>query len=63
MFEEVHARKLQSGECFNHGSGMVQMSDLNWRVFDHLIRRVAPSLENSMSPLANCLMGSKDPTV
>ena len=39
------------------------MSDLICKVLDHLISNVAPWLENNMSPLANCLVGSKEPTV
>ena len=42
---------------------MVLMSDLDCKVLDHLIKRVAPWLENIISPLASCLVGSKDPTV
>ena len=32
-------------------------------VLDHLISKVSPSLVDRTSPLANCLVGSKDPTV
>ena len=60
MYKEVTG---QSGESRNHGRGMVLMSDLVCKVLDHLISNVAPWLENSMSPLANCLVGSKEPTV
>ena len=41
---------------------MVLMSVLDCRVLDHFINKVAPSLVKSTSPLANCLVGSKDPT-
>ena len=42
---------------------MVLMSVLYCKVFDHLINNVAPSFVNRTSLLANCLVGSKDPTV
>ena len=50
-------------ESLNHGRGVVLMSDLVCKVLDHLISNVAPWLENSMSPLVNCLVGSKEPTL
>ena len=36
------------------------MSDLDCKVLDHLIQGVAPTLENNTSPLASCLVASKD---
>ena len=53
----------QSGECFSHGIGMVLISVLDCKVLDHFINIVAPSLVNRISPLGNCRVGSKNPTV
>ena len=40
-----------TGELFRSGSGKILMSDLDLRVLDHLIRRLAPSGEKIISPL------------
>ena len=42
---------------------MVLMSVLDCKVLDHFSNSVAPSIVKSTSPLANCLVVSKDPTV
>ena len=48
---------------FNQGIGIVLISVLDCEVLDHLINNVAPSFVNKTSLLANCLAGSKEPTV
>ena len=52
----------KSGEFFSQAIGMVLIAVLDCEVLDHLINNVAPSFVNKTSPLANCLVESKEPT-
>ena len=41
---------------------MVLISFLDYKVLENFIKRVAPTVVTRISPLASCLVGSKDPT-